>query len=112
MSTPNEQPTGYWRKLWAKHHQSMADNLKRLNDSRRNKTSERMTLVKAVLPMLPIGPMTSTEIRDALLAAWESSYGESLTKPAAWALVRKARDAGLIPKPGEDGMYTVHRMPE
>lgn len=110
MTQPNNR-TGYWKRIWEKHSDSMADNLKRLNESRRNKSSERMALLKAVLPMLPIGPMSSTEIRDGVLAAWESTYGEKLTKPAAWNLVRTARDSGVIPKPSEDGTYTVHPLP-
>jgi len=111
MTTPNEK-TGYWKRVWAKHPDSMAENLRKLNESRKRKSSERMALLKAILAQMPIGPMTSTELRDQVREAWNSTYGESISKPDAWNLVRAGRSAKVIPEPDATGSYVIHPLPQ
>ena len=108
----NDKRTGYWTKVWERHRESMLENLRRLNEGKRAKSSEKMALIKAVLPQLPIGPMTSTELRNALAEAWAATYGEPISQKQAWNLVRAGRYGKVIPDPGQDGNYTVHPLPE
>jgi hypothetical protein len=111
MSNQPTKKISYWKRVWEKHPEAMAENLKRLNESRRAKASERMKLLQAILPQLPIGAMTSTELRDAVREAWSSNYGEDLSKHAAWNIARTARDSGIIQPPAPNGTYTIHVLP-
>lgn len=93
--------------MWRERRQVMADNLAKINAARAAKSEEKVRLIAALLPQLPAEPLTSTQLRNALREAFNLSYGENITAPQAWNLVRAARRKGLF-KVSDDGTYQVH----
>ena len=111
MTTPNNPNhpgrRGYWQEMWKHRREVMANNLAKINEARQAKADEKTRLIEALIAQLPPAPLTSTALRNALRDAWNLSYGDNITSPQAWNLVRAGRRKGIFVL-AEDGTYTFH----
>lgn len=85
---PGRGRRNHWRSVWKQHPERMRENLASLIAIKRDVANQRQTRLMAIVGLMPPGPMPSWVLRDELVEAWASAFGEELTTRQAWNEVR------------------------